>query len=92
MAKVKEFFTNLVCATKTKIEDLVTSELDNESKKEALDTYVTNWATEKLKTSAFSVITKFIIQKYLIRNVGIITQIIFDLLKANITNLTKKEV
>lgn len=92
MAKVKEFFTNLVFATKTKIEDLVTSELDNESKKEALDTYVTNWATEKLKTSALSVITKFIIQKYLIGNVGIITQIIFDLLKANITNLTKKEV
>ena len=92
MAKVKEFFINLVCATKTKIEDLVTSELDNESKKEALDTYVTNWATEKLKTSALSVITKFIIQKYLIGNIGIITQIIFDLLKANITNLTKKEV
>lgn len=92
MAKVKEFFTNLVCVTKTKIEDLVTSELDNESKKEALDTYVTNWATEKLKTSALSVITKFIIQKYLIGNVGIITQIIFDLLKTNITNLTKKEV
>ena len=45
MAKVKEFFTNLVCATKTKIEDLVTSELDNESKKEALYSYVINWAT-----------------------------------------------
>lgn len=92
MAKIKEFLRDLSCATKTKIEDLVTANIDNNEKKEALDNYVENWATEKLKTCAFSAITKWLIQKYLIGNIGIITQLIFDLLKANIKNLTKKEV
>lgn len=88
----KEFFKGLVNATKTKIEHLVSTTLSNEEKKQALDTYIRNWVTDKLKQVSINVFLKWLIEKYVIGNIEIITQLVFDLLKANVYNLTKKEV
>lgn len=88
----KEFFKGLVNAAKTKIEHLVSTTLSNEEKKQALDTYIRNWATDKLKQVSINVFLKWLIEKYVIGNIEIITQLVFDLLKANVYNLTKKEV
>lgn len=90
--KIKDFLQGLVGSTKTKIEHLVSVNLDNQTKKEALDDYVRDWAVVKLQTSKFNVLTKWLIQKIIIDNISVITQFIFDLLKENIHNLTKKEV
>lgn len=90
--KIKDFLQDLVGSTKTKIEHLVSVNLDNQAKKEALDNYVRDWAVAKLQISNFSVLTKWLIQKIIIDNISVITQFIFDLLKENIHNLTKKEV
>lgn len=89
---MKEFTRDLVNATKTKIEHLVSTTLSNEQKKETLDAYIRKWATDKLKEVSINVFLKWIIEKYVIGNIEIITQLIFDLLKASIHNLTKKEV
>lgn len=89
---MKEFTKDLVNTTKTKIEHLASTTLSNEQKKEALDAYIRKWATDKLKEVSINVFLKWIIEKYVIGNIEIITQLIFDLLKASIHNLTKKEV
>ena len=90
--EMKDFLQDLVGSTKTKIEHLVSVNLDNKAKKEALDNYVRDWVVAKLQISNFNVLTKWLIQKIIIDNISVITQFIFDLLKENIHNLTKKEV
>ncbi len=92
MAQAKEFFKGLVGRTQDKITELVDANLPNSDKKEVLDTTIRNWATEKLKDLSINVVAKWLIQKYLIGNIGIFTQLVFDLLKASVNNLTKKEV
>lgn len=92
MAQAKEFFKGLVGRTQDKITELVDTNLSNSDKKEVLDTTIRNWATEKLKDLSINVVAKWLIQKYLIGNIGIFTQLVFDLLKASVNNLTKKEV
>lgn len=92
MAQAKEFFKGLVGRTQEKITELVDANLSNSDKKEVLDTTIRNWATEKLKDLSINVVAKWLIQKYLIGNIGIFTQLVFDLLKASVNNLTKKEV
>ncbi len=92
MAQAKEFFKGLVGRTQDKITELVDANLSNSDKKEVLDTTIRNWATEKLKDLSINVVAKWLIQKYLIGNIGIFTQLVFDLLKASVNNLTKKEV
>lgn len=90
--KMKDFLQDLVGSTKTKIEHLVSVNLDNKAKKEALDNYVRDWVVAKLQISSFNVLTKWLIQKIIIDNISVITQFVFDLLKENIHNLTKKGV
>lgn len=92
MAEIKEFFKGLVGKTQDKITDLVDKNITNEEKKEVLDTTIKNWATEKLKSVSINAIAKWLIQKYLIGNIGIFTQLVFDLLKASVDNLTRKAV
>ena len=79
--KMKDFLQDLVGSTKTKIEHLVSVNLDNKAKKEALDNYVRDWVVAKLQISNFNVLTKWLIQKIIIDNISVITQFIFDLLK-----------
>ena len=77
--EMKDFLQDLVGSTKTKIEHLVSVNLDNKAKKEALDNYVRDWVVAKLQISNFNVLTKWLIQKIIIDNISVITQFVFDL-------------
>jgi hypothetical protein len=88
--KVNEFITNLTMITKLKIAELAKSELNNLDKKAVLDEKVTLWATKTLENIPVNFLVKFLIKKYFIANVSVITQNIYDLLKAKIQGVTKE--
>lgn len=88
----KNFVENFVTTAQIQICNLVNVELDNVVKKDILDRKVTEWTVTTLENLPLNILAKWVIKKYLIPNIPAITQIIFNLLKERITNLTRKEV
>ena len=84
---IKNFIQDFTSKTKTKIIDLATSELSNENKKLCLDHTITNYVEDFINKTSINFIFKWMIKKYLIPNISILTQSIFDLLKAKVKEL-----
>ena len=85
----KSFIRNFVSKAKDAIAYFESySGLSGEEKKEKLDTLMTNWATSLLESSELSLVTKFIIKKFVIGCIPTITQAIFDLIKAKVSGIT----
>lgn len=79
----------LVKFAKLNIADLAKKELNNKEKKAALDKAITGYLIPLLATAKLGFITKFILEKFVLDNVPVITQAIYDLLKARINGVTE---
>lgn len=85
MTNLKTFITKFVAKTKNVIIELEKfSTLTNEDKKETLDSQITLWVQEAINVLPVNVFCKWIIKKYLVENIPILTQAIFDLLKSKV--------
>ena len=82
---LKEF----VNQTKINIINLTKEKLNNEEKKNKLDTIIEKWLDNLLLGAKLNLITKFLIKNYVIKNIPILTQIVYDLIKSKIDGVTK---
>ena len=87
MSKFKEFLGEFIDNAKAKIAELALSELDNADRKQELDEYLTTKVIEKLGGNALK---DGLVNKFIVPFIPMITQFIYDLLKTNIENVTKK--
>lgn len=79
----------LIRFAKLNITELAKSQLDNAEKKNALDRAIRGYLVPLLATSKMSFVTKFIFNKFVIDNIPVITQAIYDLIKARIKGVTE---
>lgn len=79
----------LIRFAKLNIAELAKSQLDNAEKKNALDRAIRGYLVPLLATSKMSFVTKFIFNKFVIDNIPVITQAIYDLIKARIKGVTE---
>ena len=87
--KFKEFIEKITETTKEAIIRLENySTLSGKEKKDRLDDYVTERALYLLDEAKIGWFFKFIIEKFVIKNIPTITQKIFDLIKINIKGIT----
>lgn len=74
---------------KLNIADLAKTELENAEKKSALDRAIKGYLVPLLATTKMGFITKFILDRFVINNIPVITQAIYDLIKSRIDGVTK---
>ena len=84
----KIIITNFVKFAQENIKALAEKELDNGAKKVQLDKAMTTYLVTLLGGAKINWITKLVIEKYVIKNIPVITQAIYDLLKAKIKGVT----
>lgn len=85
----RTFIDEFVTKTKLEIVVLANSELDNKEKKNKLDETIVAWVNKALDTLPINFVAKWVIKKYIIGNIGILTQAIYDLIKSRIAGITK---
>lgn len=85
----KNFILNFVNTTKQNIIELAKTELNNNNKKMVLDQRIIDFLDNTIAGVKLNFILKLALKKLLLPNVSIITQIVFDLLKARIEGITK---
>ena len=80
---------------KINIADLAQTELSNKQKKAKLDKAIEGWLIPILATAKISIpfmpdfMVKFIFNKFIINNIPVFTQAVYDLLKDKIKGVTK---
>ena len=79
---------SVVNFTKSKITELATKELSNTDKKLKLDNAVVSYITTTINAIAPNFVIRWIINKFLIPYIPILTQAVYDLLKAKIEGVT----
>ncbi len=88
--QIKEFIETFATKTKGMIAWLEGyKELSNEEKKERLDEHLTKYAETTINTLPLNFILKIALKHILLKNIPIITQAIFDLVKAKVEGVTK---
>ena len=87
--KIREFISNFASTAKENIVELAQTELSNENKKLMLDHTIIEYIEKALNGMTVNIFLKFALRKLLLPNVSLITQIIFDLLKAKVEGVTK---
>ena len=85
----KNFILNFVNTTKQNIIELAKTELNNNNKKMVLDQRIIDFLDNTIAGVKLNFILKLALKKLLLPNVSVITQIVFDLLKARIDGITK---
>lgn len=85
----KKIVTEFINFTKANIVDLAQKELENTEKKAKLDKAIKTYLETLLIGVKVNFVTKWVVEKYVIQNIPTLTQAIYDLLKARITNVTK---
>ena len=73
---------------KLNIADLAVKELDNKDKKLQLDKAILSYLVPLLATVKMGWVTKFIVEKFIIKNIPVLTQAIYDLLKDRVKGVT----
>ena len=74
---------------KFNIINLAKTELNNVEKKEKLDEAILTYFNTLLSGVKLSLITKWVIKNYVIKNIPVLTQIVYDLIKSRINGVTK---
>lgn len=80
---------------KLNIADLATKELNNNEKKEQLDKAVKGWLIPLLASVSIKIpfvpefIVKYFFEKFIINNIPVLTQAVYDLLKDKVKGVTK---
>lgn len=87
--KLKEFIKNFAEQAKNKIIELAHTELTNENKKLMLDHYIVEYVEKAINGLTVNFVFKIALRKLILPNISVITQLIFDLLKAKIEGITK---
>ena len=87
--KLKEFINNFAEQAKSKIIELAQTVLTNENKKLMLDHYIVDYVEKAINGLTVNFVLKLALRKLILPNVSLITQIIFDMLKARIAGVTK---
>ena len=87
--ELKNFILDFVNTTKQNIIELAKTELNNNNKKMVLDQRIIDFLDNTIAGIKINFILKLALKKILLPNVSVITQIIFDLLKARIEGITK---
>ena len=87
--QLKNFILNFVNTTKTNIIKLAKTDLNNNNKKMVLDQRIIEFLENAIAGIKLNFILKFALKQMLLPNVSVITQIIYDLLKAKIDGITK---
>lgn len=85
----KKIVAELIKFAKLNIADLAKKELANKDKKDQLDKAITGFLVPLLATAKMGFVTKFIFEKFVISNIPVITQAIYDLLKDRVEGVTK---
>lgn len=91
----KVIIQEFVNYAKINIADLAKSELSNKEKKDKLDKAIKGWLIPILATAKISIpfvpdfIVKFMFEKFIINNIPVLTQAVYDLLKDKIKGVTK---
>lgn len=88
--KIKEFIKNIVAESKHYIEKYEQyKDLTGEEKKTRVDDILKTYIENTIDTIGLNFIVKLIIKKLLIENIPVITQCVFDLIKAKVEGITK---
>lgn len=87
--KTKDLINGFVTTTKANIIELAQTELSDSNKKMVLDHKITTYLENALNNLTINFILKIALKKLLLPNVSLITQTIYDLLKAKIEGVTK---
>lgn len=85
----KTFVNQFVDYARITIADLATKQLTNVQKKRQLDNAITMFIVSTLDGAKIGWITKIIIEKFVLNNIPVITQAVYDLLKDKIKGVTK---
>ena len=85
----KVLIQNFVKFATANITELAKKELDNTDKKAKLDNAMKVYLLTTLTGCKLNLITKWVIEKYVINNIPVLTQAIYDLLKDKIKGVTK---
>ena len=90
--KFKEFIEKF----KNKTTELINffekqKKLTGAEKKAQVDFAIKNWVEDILQGSDLNFIIKFILKKYVLNNIPVITQSIFDLIKIRIEGITEEK-
>lgn len=85
----KVIVAELIRFAKLNIKDLAQSELSNKEKKNALDRAIRGYLLPLLATAKMGWVTKFILEKFVLDNIPVITQAIYDLIQSRIDGVTK---
>lgn len=80
----KTIITNFVNYVKINIIDLATKELDNTEKKDKLDKAAYVYLDTLISGVKVNLFVKWILEKFIINNIPVITQAIYDLLKSRL--------
>lgn len=87
--ELKTFIKEFAEKAKNKIAELVQSNLSGAEKKQMLDEKMTKWAEELLNTAKINVLIKQAVKQFVIKNIPVITQAIFDLIKSRVAGITE---
>jgi len=87
--EIKEFIENFAHKTKENIAKLAETKLTGAEKKAKLDEKMTKWAEELLNSAKINIVLKQAVKQFVIKNIPVITQVIFDLLKSRIKGITE---
>ena len=87
--KLNEFIKNFFEKVKNDVVELAETELTNENKKLMLDHNIVNWLEKAISGLTINLFLKMALKKLLLPNVSLITQLLFDFLKAKIQGVTK---
>lgn len=88
--KIKQFIKNIVAESKHYIEKYEQyKDLTGEEKKARVDDILKTYIENTIDTIGLNFIVKLIIKKLLIENIPVITQCVFDLIKAKVEGITK---
>lgn len=87
--KLREFILAFTNKTKDSIVELAKTELNNDNKKLALDHSIVEFVEQSISNLSMNWFFKTVLKRLVLPNVSLITQIIFDLLKAKIEGITK---
>lgn len=91
----KKIVAEFIKFAKLNIADLAKTELDNKEKKAKLDKAIEGWLIPLLATVKFSIpfvpdfIVKFVFDKFILNNIPVLTQAVYDLLKDKVKGVTK---
>jgi len=84
--KLSQMTKNILQIATSKIVENVNKELDGQEKKASVDSTICNWISNN--SSNLGLMQQFIVTKYIVPMIPVVTQAIYDCLKKKVEGLT----